>query len=77
MKITSYIKFAVFTFVLSIAIVLVGCQKDPASLDAAAIREAVKQGDVSTVREAAESGNVEAQYNLGLMYVNGKGVAHG
>lgn len=39
-----------------------------------AIHEAVKQGDVSTVREAAESGNAEAQFFSGLMYEKGAGV---
>ncbi len=74
MKIISHIKVGVFTSVLSLAIVLAGCQSAPSVLGAEAIHEAVKQGDVSTVREAAESGNAEAQFFLGLMYEKGAGV---
>ena len=32
------------------------------------------QDDLDTVRQAADQGDAEAQYNLGLMYVNGEGV---
>lgn len=38
-------------------------------------REGVGPGMVKQWRESAEQGDLEAQYNLGLMYANGEGVA--
>ena len=32
------------------------------------------QDDLDTVRQAADQGDADAQYNLGLMYANGEGV---
>ena len=32
------------------------------------------QDDLDTVRQAADQGDAEAQYNLGSMYANGRGV---
>ena len=32
------------------------------------------QDDLDTVRQAADQGDAEAQYNRGLMYANGRGV---
>ena len=32
------------------------------------------QDDLNTVRQAAEQGDATAQYNLGVMYANGRGV---
>ncbi|ENT1444965.1 sel1 repeat family protein [Neisseria gonorrhoeae] len=48
-----------------------------AALIALGLNQAVWAGDVSDFREnlqAAEQGNVAAQFNLGVMYENGQGV---
>ena len=56
-----------------VALTLAACTKRQA------VREAYRDGDYATVLEqavpAAENGKADAQYYLGLMYLNGHGVA--
>ena len=56
-----------------LALTLAACTKHQA------VREAYRDGDYAAVLEqavpAAESGKADAQYYLGLMYLNGHGVA--
>ena len=39
-----------------------------------AIMVLLAQDDLNTVRQAAEQGDATAQFNLGIMYANGRGV---
>lgn len=56
-----------------VALTLAACTKRQA------VREAYRDGDYATVLEqavpVAENGKADAQYYLGLMYLNGHGVA--
>ncbi len=66
-------RWATMTFALVVVLVAV-----PAWADIKAGKEAYLRGDYATAlkewRPLAEQGDAIAQYNLGLMYANGRGV---
>ncbi len=61
-------------------VLLIFCLAAPAWADVKAGIDAYNAGDYATVlrewRPLAEQGDTHAQYNLGVLYLNGQGVSH-
>ena len=62
-------------FALFVALLLVGCEnKQPIESEANKTRTELEESEFERTKRLAEGGDKIAQYNLGVMYENGRGV---